>query len=90
MVALDYAADGPRLKSGESCENEKPCLLEASRVRRKIDDLCQIVNYLLTSLVRFAFLELGWVIVNWAPKQPPTRPIPKDIPEQRSPEGACA
>ena len=89
IVALVGAALRPRLKSGESPGNEEPCWLSGRQGSRNFDDLCKILNYLLASLVRSSFAELGRVLVAWTPNPNPGLPMRTDIPAQRNHEVAC-
>jgi hypothetical protein len=71
--------------------NEEPCLPLRRAGFSKIDDLCQILNYLLASLVKspLAKLEkLGRVLVALTPT-PPGLAIRRDIPAQRNQAVAC-
>ena len=90
----------PPMESNESClrrergspENEEPCWLLRRAGFSKIDDLCQIVNYLLASLVRSSFvLPCGFAAatVAWMPNPKPGFPMSTDISAQRNHEVAC-
>ena len=80
---------GRAWKTGASPGNEEPCWLSGRQGSRNFDDLCQILNYLLASLVRSSFAELGRVLVAWTPNPNPGLPMRTDIPAQRNHEGAC-
>ena len=77
------------MKTGASSGNEEPCWLSGRQGSRKVDDLCQILNYLLASLVRSSFAELGRVLVAWTPNPNPGLPMSTDIPTQRNHAVAC-
>ena len=70
-------------------ETKNPACLSGEQGSRKFDDLCQILNYLLASLVRSWFAELGRVLVARATKPPSGFPMRTDIPAQRNHEVAC-
>jgi len=58
----------------------------------KIDDLCEILNYLLASLVwslLAKLVELGRVLVAWTPNPVSGFPMRMDISEQRNHAVAC-
>ena len=60
MVALDFAAVGPRFENVVNRpETKNPAGLSGEQGSRNFDDLCQILNYLLASLVRSSFAQLG-------------------------------
>ena len=70
-------------------ETKNPACFSGEQGSRKIDDLCQILNYLLASLVRSSFAELGRVLVAWTPKPKPGFPMRRNIPAQRNHAVAC-
>ena len=70
-------------------ETKNPACLSGRQGSRKLDDLCQILNYLLASLVRSSFAKLGRVLVAWTPNPKPGFPMRTDIPAQRNHEVAC-
>jgi hypothetical protein len=80
---------GRDLKTGASPGNEEPCWLSGRQGSRKIDDLDQILNYLLASLVRSSFAELGRVLVAWTPNPKSGFPMRRNIPAQRNHAVAC-
>ena len=79
-------------EAGESPGNEEPCWLLRRAGFSKIDDLCQIVNYLLASLVRSSFVLrcafAGWTHASVANPNPGF-PMRTDIPPQCDHAGAC-
>ena len=70
-------------------ETKNPACFSGEQGSRKIDDLCQILNYLLASLVRSSFAELGRVLVAWTPNPKPGFPMRRNIPAQRNHAVAC-
>jgi hypothetical protein len=56
----DQAAIG---KLAHHPETKKPACFSGEQGSRKVDDLCQILNYLLASLVRSSFAKLSRVLV---------------------------
>jgi hypothetical protein len=76
-------------KTGASPGNEEPCWLSGRQGSRKIDDLCEILNYLLASLIMSSFAELGRVLVAWTPNPKPGFPMRRNIPAQRNHAVAC-
>jgi hypothetical protein len=69
-------------------ETKNPACFAGEQGSRKVDDLYQIFNYLLASLLESSFAELRRVLVAWAPKPPSGIPMRKDIPAQRNHEVA--
>ena len=83
-------------KMGVISGDEKPCWLLRRAGFSKIDDLCEIVNYLLASLVRSSFAfslakiaKVGRVSVAWTPNPKPGFPMRRNIPAQRNHAVAC-
>ncbi|MGB8165896.1 MAG: hypothetical protein WCF18_00195 [Chthoniobacteraceae bacterium] len=70
-------------------ETKNPACFAGEQGSRKVDDLCEILNYLLASLVRSSFAELGRVLVAWTPNPNPGLPMRADIPAQRNHEVVC-
>ena len=70
-------------------ETKNPACFSSEQGSRKLDDLCQILNYLLASLVRSSFAELGRVLVAWTPNPKPGFPMRRNIPAQRNHAVAC-
>ncbi|MEI9893933.1 MAG: hypothetical protein WDN28_08585 [Chthoniobacter sp.] len=70
-------------------ETKNPACLSGEQGSRKVDDLCEILNYLLASLVRSSLAKLGRGLVAWLPKPPSGFPMRTDIPAQRNHEIAC-
>ena len=70
-------------------ETKNPACFSGEQGSRKLDDLCQILNYLLASLVRSSFAELGRVLVAWTPNPPSGFPMRRNIPAQRNHAVAC-
>jgi len=70
-------------------KTKNPACFAGEQGSRKIDDLCEILNYLLASLVRSSFAKLGRVSVAWTPKPPSGFPMRTDIPAQRNHGVAC-
>ena len=89
---LDEAAFQPRKENEETGEitRKRRTLLafEASRVLEN-SMICEILNYLLASLVRSSFAELGRVLVAWTPNPKPGFPMRRNIPAQRNHAVAC-
>src|SRR3954452_7261452 len=88
-VALVERRERRGLKSHELPGKRRTLLaFEASRVLEN-SMICEILNYLLASLVSASFAELGRVLVAWTPKLKPGFPMSTDISAQRNHEGAC-
>ena len=63
VVFLDLAAVRPRFeKVVNRPETKNPAGLSGEQGSRNFDDLCQILNYLLASLVRLSFALPGRVL----------------------------
>ena len=90
MVALVGAAIGPRLENWRITRKRRTLFaLQASRVLENSMIYGQIVNYLLASLVRSSFAELGRVLVAWTLNPKPGLPMRRNIPAQRNHAVAC-
>ena len=70
-------------------ETKNPACLSGEQGSRKVDDLCQILNYLLASLVRSSLAELGRGLVAWTPNPKPGFPMRRNISAQRNHAVAC-
>jgi hypothetical protein len=83
--------------SGHQAELENWCITRKQRTLlafrpagfSKFDDLCQILNYLLASLVRSSFAECGRAQVAFTPKPNLALLMRTDIPAQRNHGAAC-
>jgi hypothetical protein len=95
VVVLVVAAAGRRSKSGDCWKTKNPACFAGEQGSRKIDDLCEILNYLLASLVRASSAKLadfGWVLpacTNNPKPGFPIFPIRRDISAQRNHSVAC-
>jgi hypothetical protein len=70
-------------------ETKNPACFAGEQGSRKVDDLCEILNYLPASFVGSSFAELGRVSVASRQYPKPDLPMRKDIPAQRNHSVAC-
>ena len=70
-------------------ETKNPACFSGEQGSRKSVIYDQIVNYLLASLVRSSFAELGRGLVAWTANPKPGFPMRRNIPAQRNHEVAC-
>jgi hypothetical protein len=90
VVALDFAAHLAAVEKLVDCaKKENPACFSGRQGSRKLDDLCQILNYLLASLINSSPKELGRILVAWTPNPKPGFPMRTDIHAQRRHEAAC-
>ena len=70
-------------------ETKNPACFSGEQGSRKSVIYSEIVNYLLASLVRSSFAELGRVLVAWTPNPKWGFPMRRNIPAQRNHAVAC-
>ena len=83
------AALGPRF--GKWCITRKRRTLLAFQASRVLENsmIGEILNYLLASLGKSSYAELGGVPVAWTTNPNPGLPVRRDIPAQRNHAVAC-
>jgi hypothetical protein len=87
-----YGGRGPQFKSGDCRKTKNPACFAGEQGSRKIDDLCEIVNYLLASLVGVSpakLADFGWILLACASGPRPVFPTRKDISAQRDHSVPC-
>jgi hypothetical protein len=88
LVLLLDAAGGRVRKNGWIGKTKNPAGFLGEQGSRKIDDLCEIVNYLPASLVRSSLAPFGLLKLP-AREINPGRPVRRVIPTPRNQAVAC-
>ena len=86
-----FGIRGHRAAVGKVGITRKRRTLLAFQASRVLENsmICEILNYLLASLVRSSCAELGRVLVAWTPNPKPGFPMRRNIPAQRNHAVAC-